>query len=186
MDQILSETKKRIEKIMDVLKDDLGTIRTGRATPSLIENVMISAYGGSARLKVMELATIAATDTATLVITPFDQTTIHEIEKGIQEANIGLNPVVDGQLVRISIPPLSTERREELIKSMKHKLENGKIMVRQARHEAMTDVKKMKESNELSEDDVTRAEKEIQKIVDETSEQIDTMGKQKEQELLQL
>lgn len=186
MDQILSETQKRISKIMEVLKTDLGTIRTGRATPSLIENVVISAYGGSARLKVMELATIAATDTSTLVITPFDQSTIHEIEKSIQEANIGLNPVVDGQVVRISIPPLSTERREELIKSVKHKLENGRIMVRQARHEGMTDIKKLKEKNELSEDDVTRAEKEIQKIVDSTSEEIDSLGKQKEQELLTL
>jgi len=187
MDQnILNEVRRRIEKILEVLRDDLGTIRTGRATPSLIENVVINAYGGSARLKVMELATIGASDSSTLVITPFDHATIHEIEKGIQEANIGLSPVVDAQIVRISIPPLSTERREELIKSMKHKLENGRIMVRQARHEAMTDVKKKKEANELSEDDVTRMEKEIQKVVDDTIEQIENMGKQKEAELLQI
>lgn len=182
----ISDIKERIGKIIEVLKNDLATIRTGRATPSLVENIVISAYQGSAKLKVMELATIGATDTATLVITPFDHTTINEIEKGIREANIGLSPVVDGQIVRISLPPLSTERREELIKSVKHKLENGKIMVRQARHEAMTEVKKQKEDNAISEDDVTRLEKEIQKIVDTTSEQIDEMGKQKEAELLQL
>lgn len=181
----MDEFEPKIEKILDVLREDLGTIRTGRAAPSLVENISISAYGGSARLKVMELATIGATDSSTLVITPFDQATIQEIEKGIRDENVGLNPVVDGQVIRISIPPLSTERREELIKSMKHKLENGRIMVRQARQDAMNDTKKQKE-NGLSEDEVSRTEKEIQKKVDETMSQIDEMGRQKEQELLQI
>lgn len=175
----------QINKILDVLREDLGTIRTGRAAPSLVENISINAYGGSARLKVMELATIGATDTSTLVITPFDQATIQEIEKGIRDENVGLNPVIDGQVLRISIPPLSTERREELIKSMKHKLENGRIMVRQARQDSMNDIKKQKEQG-LSEDEVSRMEKETQKEIDETMSKIDDMGRQKEQELLQI
>lgn len=182
----MDELRKKIERIVEVLREDLGTIRTGRAAPSLVENITINAYGGSARLKIMELATIGATDTSTLVITPFDQSTIQEIEKGIRDENVGLNPAVDGQVIRISIPPLSTERREELIKSMKHKLENGRIMVRQARQEAMSDVKKQKEEGSFSEDDVTRSEKEIQRAIDETMVKIDEMGSQKEQELLQI
>lgn len=183
---IASDTRQKIQKVLDVIKNDLGTIRTGRATPSLVENIVIKAYGGSAHLKVMELATIGASDSQSLVITPFDQSVIQDIEKGIREANVGLNPVVDGQVLRIKIPPLSEERRQELIKSMRHKLENGRIMVRQVRHDSMTDIKKLHDDKAISDDDMHRLEKEVQKIVDETMETIDGMGQQKEQELLQI
>lgn len=183
MDQLAEETKKKIDKVLDVLKGDLDTIRTGRAAPALVENIVISAYGGSARLKVMELATVGATDVHTLVITPFDVSIITEIQKGIEAANAGFAPVVDGNIIRISIPPLSTERREELIKAMRQKLENGKIMVRQVRHEAMEDIKKEYEGRE---DDIKCLEKEVQKIVDDTVETIESWGKQKEQELMQI
>ncbi len=174
--------KHQINKVMDVMKNDIGTIRTGRATPALVENVVISAYAGTARLKLMELATVGVQDSQTIVITPFDQSIIEEIRKGISEANIGMNPVTDGHMLRISIPPLSKERREELIKLMKHKLENGRIMVRQVRHQAMEDIKKM----DLPEDDTERSQKELQKMIDEAMQTIDSMGAQKEQELLQI
>ena len=183
MDPLAQETKKRVEKILEVLRGDLGTIRTGRATPSLVENIIINAYAGTAKLKVMELATIGASDAKTLVITPFDPSIIHEIQKGIEAANAGLTPIVDGNILRINIPPLSQERREELIKAMKHKLENGKVMVRQAPHEGMTEIKKEFEGRE---DDVKRLEKEVQKIVDDTIETIDDYGRQKEAELMQI
>lgn len=183
MDSLAQETKKKIDKVLDVVKSDLGTLRTGRATPSLVENIVISAYDGAAKLKVIELATIGATDNRTLVITPFDRATIHDIEKGIESANVGLTPVVDSNVIRISIPPLTQERREELIKAMKQKLENGKIMVRQVRHDAMEKIKKEFEGRE---DDIKRLEKEVQRIVDETIETIENYGKQKEQELLQI
>ena len=183
MDPLAQETKKRIEKILDVLKGDLGTIRTGRATPSLVENIIINAYAGTAKLKVMELATIGSTDAKTLIITPFDPSIINEIKNGIEAAHAGFTPIADGPLIRISIPPLSQERREELIKAMKHKLENGKVMVRQARHESMENIKKEFEGRE---DDIKRLEKEVQKIIDETIETIDGYGTQKEQELMQI
>ena len=185
MDQpITNAIHQRIQKILEVLKTDLGTIRTGRAMPALVENVVVSVYGGSAKMRVMEVGTVGAQDSQTLLITPFDASIIGEIQKGIQEANTGLNPVVDGHVIRISIQPLSQERREELIKLMRQKLENGRVMVRQARHEAMTDVKK--QESDLSEDEVVRLEKEIQKIVDEAMSTIDRYGKQKEDELLQI
>ncbi len=174
--------KQQINKVIEVMKNDLGTIRTGRATPALVENVVISAYGGSTRLKLMELATVGVSDSQTIVITPFDQSIIEEIRKGIVDANIGMNPMVDGHIIRISIPSLSKERREELIKLMKHKLENGRIMVRQVRHQAMEDIKKL----DLPEDDTERSEKEVQKMIDESMQTIDSMGKQKEEELLQI
>ncbi len=183
MDPLVQETSSRIHKVLELLKQDLATIRTGRAAPSLVENIVINAYGGSAKLRVMEMATVHAQDLQTLVITPFDQSTMHDLEKGIQEANIGLNPVVDAPILRITIQPLSTERRQELIHLMKQKLENGRIMVRQARQDGMNDVKK---NDELSEDEESRLEKEIQKLTDEAMVQIDAMGKQKEEELLQI
>ncbi len=186
MQDFTSDLKNHIQKIIDLLKQDLSSIRTGRASSSLVENIVIDAYGGSAKLKVLELATIGATDPHTIVITPFDHTVISEIEKGIVAANVGLNPIVDGQVLRINIPPLSEERRQELIKGMKHKLENGRIMVRQARHDAMEQVKRAHDEKEISDDDMHRHEKDIQKVIDDTIAQIDSMGKQKEEELLQV
>lgn len=183
MDPLVTATKQKIDKVLDILKGDLDTIRTGRAAPSLVENIIISAYAGSAKLKVMELATVGVMDAQTLVITPFDPSIINEIQKGIEASNAGFTPSVDGNLIRISIPPLSQERREELIKAMRQKLENGKIMVRQVRHEAMEDIKKEYEGRE---DDISRLEKEVQKVVDDTASTIENWGKQKEQELLQI
>jgi ribosome recycling factor len=183
MDALATATQKKIDKVLDLIKGDLATLRTGRATPSLVENIVISAYGGSAKLKVMELATIGSTDTSTLLITPFDHATIHEIQKGIESANTGLSPIIDSNVIRITIPQLSQERREELIKAMKYKLENGKIMVRQVRHEAMDTIKKEFEGRE---DDILRLEKEVQRMIDATIETIEDFGKQKEQELLQI
>lgn len=182
----LDETKVNMGKVLEVLKTDLATVRTGRATPSLVEHINISVYGGSTRLKVMELATIGTQDMQTLVITPFDHSVISEIEKGIREANVGLNPVVDGQIIRISIPPLSQERREQLIHLMKQKLENGRIMVRQVRHVVMHAIKKQYNDKTISEDDLMRLEKEVQKLTDDTISEIDSLGKRKEEELLQI
>ncbi len=182
MDQLLQTTRTHMQKAFEVIRGDLATIRTGKAAPALVENLVISAYGGSTKLKVMELATVAATDTQTLQLTPFDPSIIGEIQKGIQDSNSGLMPVVDGHIIRISIPPLSQERREQLIHLMKQKLENGKILVRQSRHDAMIEVKKQ----DLSEDEERRMEKDIQKVTDDFIGQIDSLGKQKEQELLKI
>jgi ribosome recycling factor len=184
MDQdIIQITSSKMHKALEVLHTDLATIRTGRATPSLVENIVVSVYGGSTKLKVMELATIVAQDNLTLLITPFDNSVINEISKGIQDANTGLSPAVDGQVIRIAIPQLTGERRDQLIHLMKQKLENGRIMIRQIRHEAMAEVKK---DDSISEDEESRLEKEVQKLTDESTAKIDEMGKKKEEELLQI
>ncbi len=171
-----------MKKALDLLISDISTIRTGRAAPSLVENIIVSVYQGTTRLKVMELATISASDPQSLVITPFDASILEELRKGIAEANVGLNPASDGQVIRISIPPLSEERRQELIHAMKQKLENGKVMVRQIRHEAMDSIKK--NSDDLSEDEVSRLEKEVQTATDSFILDIDNIGKKKEEDLL--
>lgn len=186
LDELLVKTELKMQKALDVIRQDLATVRTGRATPALIENVSILVYGGSQKLKVMELGTISTTDPRTLVITPFDLSIIEEINRGIQEANIGLTPVIDGEVIRITIPPLSQERREEFIKLAKTKVEAGKVMIRQIRHELMSDLKKMYEEREISEDDRRRLERDLQELTDRMTAEIDDLGRKKEEELIQV
>jgi ribosome recycling factor len=182
----LDLVKQQMQKVLEILKTDLSSVRTGRAAPSLVENIVINAYGGTAKMRVVELAHVAVSDPQTLLVTPFDPSIIGEINKGIQEGNTGLTPVVDGQVIRISIPMLSEERRQELVHLVNQKLEGGRIQIRQVRHEAMTDVKKALDNKETSEDDSERLEKEVQKLTDETIAEIDALGKKKEEELLQV
>mgnify|MGYP001558198897 CR=1 FL=1 len=183
---LVSEAKQKMQRVLEVLLTDLSTVRTGRATPALIENVVVSVYGGTTKLKIKELATISVSDPKTLVITPFDHSILPELQKGILEANVGLTPMSDGNVIRISIPPLSEERRKELIHLMKQKLEGGRIMIRQIRHEGMAVIKKQFTDKEISKDDLMRLEKEVQKATDDIMSSIDAMGERKEAELLQI
>ena len=183
---LVATTSQHMQKVLEVLQNDLSTVRTGRATPSLVENLSVVVYAGTTRLKIMELATISTSDSQTLLITPFDSSIIGEMQKGILENNTGLTPVIDGQVIRISIPPLSVERRQELIHLMRQKLENGRIMVRQTRHEAMAQIKKLYNNKEISEDDMIRLEKEVQKETDSIMSRIEEVGKKKETDLMQI
>lgn len=185
MDTILATVRKDMQKALDNLRQDFNTVRTGKASPQLVENIMIKAYGGTAPLRVMELATISATDAHTLLITPFDQATLHEIERGIADAQVGLNPIVDGQMLRINLPPLSEERRREFVKLIQQKAEAGKVTLRHARHEGMEQAKKMEEQD-VSEDEIVRIEKEIQKLTDEFTQKLGQMEKEKEEELMKV
>ena len=150
----------------------------------MVESIIINAYGGTARLQVMELATIHVVDHETLTITPFDRTVLGDIERGIAESQMGLGLATDGTLIRVTIPPLSQERREEFVKLIHKKAEGGKIMIRQARQESKDDVEKMKKNNEITEDDEKRLEKEIQKLTDEYTSKIDETTEMKEKELM--
>lgn len=175
-----------MQKAIEVVRQDFSTVRTGKASPSLIENIVINAYGGTQPLRVLELATIHIQDNNTLAISPFDKSIIAEIERGIANANVGLNPIIDGDVLRINLPPLTEERRLELIKLIKQKGEQGKIMLRQIRHEGMEDAKKSATGQSISEDEVIRLEKEIQKLMDNFSAKIDQLVSDKEKELLTL
>lgn len=186
IDPLLSNTRDRMKKVIEVTKTDLASIRSGRATPALVENIVISAYGGTQRLKIMEMATITTMDSKTIVIAPYDASTLQEIEKGILETNTGVTPVVDGDIIRITIPLLSEERRQEYIKLAKAKLEAGRIMVRQVRQEGMKELKKLEDANDISEDDRKNGEKRVQELTDEMIADVDAMGQRKEQELLQI
>lgn len=184
MDDLLNTASLQMQKVIDVLKVDLSSVRAGKASPSLVENIVVNAYGGTTKLKVIELAQVHAQDAQTLLITPFDAMVIGEIHKAIQESNTGFTPVIDAGSVRISIPPLSEERRQQLVSLVHQKLEGGKVQIRQQRHEIMNDLKKQLAEKSLSEDEEARLEKEAQKLVDETIAQIDSLGKQKQEELM--
>lgn len=175
-----------MEKAVSILRDDLATIRTGRATPALVENVMVSAYDGTQNLKVREMATITTDGPKTILVAPFDPTVIQDIERGINSANLGFTASVDGQVIRIVIPSLTAERREEYIRLASGKVEGGRVMVRQVRHDVMQSLKRQFDAKELTEDDRKRIEKEVQKITDQIMEEIDTMKKKKEEELMQV
>ncbi len=186
IDALLSQTRDLMKKAVEVTRGDLSTIHTGRATPALVEHITIAAYGGTQRLKLLELATITTMDAKSLLIQPFDPTILQEIEKGLLEANTGLTPVVDGEVIRITIPPLSQERREEYIKLARTKLEGGRIMVRQARHEGMRKLKLAEENKEISEDQQKYGDKQVQELTDEMIAELDGLGQRKEAELMQV
>lgn len=186
IEPILNTAREKMKKALDVTRTDLTSIRSGRATPALVENIVISAYGGSQRLRVQEMATITTMDFKTVVISPYDPSTIAEIEKGILAGTSGLTPVVDREIIRITIPMLSEERRLEYIKLAKAKLESGRVMVRQIRGDAMRELKKSEEDKTISEDERKHGEKLVQELTDEMVAEIDTMGTKKEAELLQV
>lgn len=186
IEPLLNQTRDHMRKAIEVTTNDLSSIRSGRATPALVEHIVVSVYDGTQHLKLMELATITTMDAKTIVISPFDPSVIGEISRGIEAANTGLSPVVDGEIIRITIPPLSEERRQEYIKLAKTKLEAGRVMIRQIRQGAMKDLQKLEAGNEISEDEVKHVQRQIQELTDEVIADIDGIGQRKEQELLQV
>lgn len=184
MDQSLQDTKQRLQDALTHLQKDLSGIRAGRANPSLIEEIPVEAYG--ARMKMMEVGTIAAPQPAMLTIQVWDQSVVRAVEKAIMEANLGLNPSVDGQIVRLSFPPLTQERREEFVKMAHQKGEAGRIAIRQIRTEMRDDWKKQEEAGDIGEDDFHRLEKLLQEQVDRANAQVDDMVKAKQEELLEI
>ena len=181
-----SSIRSKMQLTLDVVASDIGAIRTGRATPALVENIVCPAYGGTQRLRVMELATISVPDPTQIVINPWDKSIIGDIRKGIVEANIGLNPSIDGEIIRIVIAPMTTEDREKYVKLLSGKLENGKVAVRQVRGDEMHDIKNKFEAKEITEDDKFAFEKKLQEITDEFIRKIEEMGEKKKTELLQI
>lgn len=186
IDPLLVKTREAMKKAIEVTTNDLSTLRSGRATPSLIENIIVTAYEGTQRLKIMEMGTISAQDAKTLVISPYDPSQIPNIEKAIREGHGGLNPSVDSDVIRINLPALSEERRREYIKLAGAKIEAGKVMVRQVRQDAMKDLKKMLTDKAIGEDEEKTGGKKVQEITDQMVNELDVLGKKKEAELLQL
>ncbi|MBI4099692.1 ribosome recycling factor [Candidatus Microgenomates bacterium] len=178
MEDIVSVAASKFARVIEVVRQDLATIRTGKASPTIIENLFVEAYG--AKMKLVELATINASDPTTLLVTPFDITNAEAIAKAIQDANLGLTAVPEDTRVRVVVPALSEERRQEYVKLAKTKAEGGKVMIRQIRHEAMENAAK----SGADEDTQKHLEKEIQTLTDKTVAELDLMAAEKEKELL--
>jgi ribosome recycling factor len=182
LSQIIEETRQHMRKSLEHLAHELSHIRAGRATPAMVDEVRVEAYGQQMPLN--QLATISAPQTDLIVIQPWDKSTLGSVERAIQAANLGFNPTNDGQLIRIALPPLTEERRRELAKAAKAHGEDAKIAVRNIRRSAKDDIKKVTEAEGLSEDMRFEAEEHLQEVTDEFVGKIDEIVGRKEKEIM--
>lgn len=178
----ISDVKLRMGKILSLFVNDIASLRTGRATPGLIENVVVTVYGGQ-KMKLIELGSIGVPDVRSLTFQPWDQALIREISNGIMVANIGMAPVVDGQLIRMNLPMLTVEQREDYIKLLGRKLEAARVMVRDARGDYRSSLQKAKQDKTVSEDEFKKDEIELQKITDEFVKKLEEVAGKKEIEI---
>ena len=174
--------RSRMDKITDLFVNDIGTIRTGRATAGLIENIVVVVYGGQ-KMRLVELGSIGVPDVRSLTFQPWDQALVREISNGIMQASANLNPSVDGQIIRMSLPMLTTEQREDYVKLLGRKLEAAREMIRSARADERKDLMDAKNDKSISEDEFKRDEIELQKITDEYIGKLEEISKKKEVEI---
>ncbi len=184
MEQFLQEANNKIQSALEHLQRELSSIRAGRANPTLIENIPVSVYGST--MKLVELGTIAAPQPSLLTISIWDASIVKDVEKALMEANLGMNPAVDGQTIRLPIPPLTEERRAEFAKLASQKGEDAKVSVRQVRQDERANWIKQKEAGEIGEDELFRREKLLQELVDKTVANIEELVKAKQEELQQI
>ena len=182
LDDILLDTEEKMIKTEEVVQHEFSGVRTGKASPSLVENILVEVYGSQMRIR--ELAGITVPEPRMLLVQPWDIATLHPIEKAIQKSNLGLNPAVDKKFIRIVLPDLSQERRMEFIKVVKKMAEDGRVAVRHVRRDAMEQIKKEVKGGGVAEDQQEVAEKEVQKLTDQYTAKIDKHLEQKEKEIL--
>lgn len=182
-DKLLSESESKMKKTVEALKRNLATIRTGRASPGLIEGLMVDYFGTSMPLN--QLANISVPEARLLAIQPWDKQAISLVEKAILQANLGLNPSNDGTLIRIPIPPLTDERRQELVKMVQKRVEEGRVSIRNARRDSVDQARSLKKNKEISEDQERRAEERLQKLTDDYVRRINDAGAAKEKDLIE-
>jgi ribosome recycling factor len=180
----LTDATEKMEKAVTHLKEDLSGIRTGRATPAVLNRVTVEYYGTPVPLN--QLASINVPEPRLLAISPFDKSSISSIEKAIQASDLGITPSNDGQVIRLSFPPLTEERRKELVKQVHHRAEEGRVAVRNVRRHHKDELEKLEREGSISEDDLTRSEKELQKLTDRFVAEIDDIQRHKEQELMEV
>lgn len=185
-ESVIPETDAAMQKAVDHLAHEFSSVRTGKASPALVENldVKVESYGSS--MKLQQLAVVNTPEPRLLVISPFDPNIVQDIERAVKDSKLGLNPALDGTVIRISIPELSEDRRKELVKVVKGMAEEARVSVRGARKHGMDLIKKLKGDNEITEDDVTLMEKEVQEITDKHVKSIDEHVKTKEGEIMQV
>ena len=182
--EIKSDAKSRMDKTLESLRTDFGSLRAGRAHASLLDGIMVEAYGSLTPIS--QVGTVNVPDPRTLSVSIWDKSLAKSVEKALRESDLGLNPVSDGTLIRIPIPPLSEERRKELVKVAGKYAEQNKVAIRNIRRDALDEVKKLKKDNLISEDEEKRFENEIQKLTDDSIKKIDEMLENKEKDIMQV
>ena len=180
----LLSAEERMKATVAGLKKELATLRTGRATPALVEHIKVDYNGVPTPLN--QLASISVPEARLLVIHPWDKSSINEISKAIQKSELGLNPASDGNVIRIAVPPLSEERRQEMTKLVRKRAEERRVSIRNLRHEAMNRLKDLEKNKEISQDDQKRAETQLQKLTDSYIATVDQVAKDKETELMEV
>ncbi len=181
---ILKDAESRMNGAIHALKEDLVAIRTGRASPALVEKLPIEYYGAPTPL--MQLASISVPEPRSLLIKPFDPSTLKNIERAIQASDLGLTPNNDGKSIRLNLPPLTEERRRELVKHVHHRLEEARIAVRNIRRDVHNDMRDFEKEKMISEDELKRGEEELQKLLDRFIEEINRLGQEKEKEIMEV
>ena len=180
----MNEAENRMKGAVKALEDDLSAIRTGRASPALVERLSVEYYGTPTPL--MQLATISAPEPRMLTIRPFDPASIKDIERAILASDLGLTPNNDGKMIRLSIPPLTEERRHELVRVVKNRTEEARVSVRNVRRDTQNDLREFEREKLISEDELHRGEDDLQKLTDQYVEEINTVGDRKEGEILEV
>src|SRR5438270_6369967 len=184
IDLLLADARERMGKSVESIRHKFGTVRTGRASPALLDRIMVDYYGTQTPLK--QLATISAPEPRLLTIQPYDKTSIKSIERAILESDIGLTPSNDGNVIRLAVPELTEERRKQLVKVVRGIAEEGRVAIRNIRRDVMHDLRELRDAGEAGADDEHRAEGELQKLTDEKVHELDGLLKHKEEEILEV
>lgn len=184
MKTVIKNTEEKMEKSLMALERDFKTVRAGRANPSILDRVLVDYYGVPTPIN--QMAAISVPEGRTLLIQPWDKTTLSPIEKAINMADIGINPQNDGSAIRLIFPPLTEERRRDLAKEIKEMSENSKVAVRSARRDALDKLKALKKDSVITEDDLSKAEKDIQQLTDKYCKECDTLAAEKEKEIMDI
>lgn len=182
--ELLKEAEAHMQKSINILQEDLSSIRTGRAHPGLVEKIQVEYYGAPTPL--IQLASISVPEPRALLIKPFDKTTLKAIERAILASDLGLTPNNDGIAIRLNLPPLNEERRRDLVKHVNHRLEEARVALRNIRRDAIKDIKEFENEKLISEDDRKRGEEELQKIIDRLIGEIEKIGQNKEKEIMEV
>ena len=184
IDELLVDAGERMQKSVEATRNEFATVRTGRASPHLLDRIDVDYYGATTPLR--QLANISASEARLLTVTPYDKSSIKAIEKAIMESDVGLTPNNDGQLIRLQVPELNEERRKDLAKVVRRIAEDGRVSVRNARHDVQKDLRELKNEGELGADEEHRAEAELQKLTDQHTAAIDAALAAKEKEILEV
>jgi ribosome recycling factor len=184
IDSSLKEADHKMEQALAHLREDLSSVRTGRASGSVLSRITVEYYGTPVPLN--QLASVNVPEPRLLVVQPFDKNSISQIEKAIQQSDLGITPSNDGQVIRLAFPPLTEERRRDLVKQVHHRAEEGRVAVRNVRRHAKDDMEKLEREHSISEDELTRGEKELQKLTDRHVASIDEVQRHKESELMEV